>query len=130
MNKNTSTQNRAKQANQPEVKYENSATSNENSMDSPQCCKYKSTPRTKDLQKNLQKRLNKAIGQLNGIKKMIDNDRYCSDVLIQLLAVEKAVHSISNVVLKDHLETCVIEQIRLGNDEVVEEVMDLIKKFS
>ena len=70
------------------------------------------------------------MGQLNGIKKMIDNDRYCSDVLIQLLAVEKAVHSISNVVLKDHLETCVIEQIRLGNDEVVEEVMDLIKKFS
>ena len=71
MNKNTSTQSRAKQTNQPEVKYENSATSNENSMGSPQCCKYKSTPRTKDLQKNLQKRLNKAIGQLNGIKKMI-----------------------------------------------------------
>ncbi len=130
MNKNTSTQSRAKQTNQPEVKHENSATSNENSMGSLQCCKYKSTPRTKDLQKNLQKRLNKAIGQLNGIKKMIDNDRYCSDVLIQLSAVEKAVHSISSVVLKDHLETCVIEQIRLGNDEVVEEVMDLIKKFS
>jgi DNA-binding FrmR family transcriptional regulator len=74
--------------------------------------------------------LNRAIGQLNGVKDMIGDDRYCGDVLTQLAAVESAVKRVSELVLKEHMRTCVIEEIRAGNDEVVDEVMQLMRRFS
>ena len=64
------------------------------------CCHHKATPRSEELQHNLQKRLNRAIGQLNGVKAMIDDNRYCGDVLTQLAAAESAVHSISAILLQ------------------------------
>lgn len=94
------------------------------------CCHHKETPRSEEFQADLQKRLNRAIGQLNGVKGMLDDNRYCGDVLVQLAAVESAVHTVSALLLQDHLETCVVEQIRRGNDEVVGEVVQLIKRFS
>ena len=94
------------------------------------CCeRHKATPREADFQADLQKRLNRAIGQLNGVKAMIDDNRYCGDVLVQLAAAESAIHRVSEMVLKNHLETCVVEQIREGNDAIVDEAMDLIRKF-
>lgn len=94
------------------------------------CCHHKQTPRSEAFQADLQKRLNRAIGQLNGVKSMLDDNRYCGDVLVQLSAAESAVRSVSSMLLQDHLETCVVEQIREGNDEVIEEVMQLMKRFS
>ena len=79
---------------------------------------------------DLQKRLNRAIGQLNGVKAMIDDNRYCGDVLTQLAAAESAVHSISAILLQNHLETCVVEQIEAGNIAIIDEAMQLIKKFA
>ena len=99
-------------------------------MDGKECCHHKETPRSQELQNDLQKRLNRVIGQLNGVKSMIDDNRYCGDVLVQLAAAESAVHRVSELMLQDHLETCVVEQIRRGNDEVVEEVVQLVKRFS
>ena len=92
-------------------------------------CKHKNTPRTTEFQADLHKRLNRAIGQLNGVKSMIDDNRYCGDVLTQLAAAESAIHRVSEMVLANHMHTCVIEEIRQGNDEVVDEAMDLIRKF-
>ena len=92
-------------------------------------CRRKETPRGDDFQANLQKRLNRAIGQLGGVKAMIDDNRYCGDVLLQLSAAERAVHRVSELILENHLHTCVIEQVRQGNDEIVDEAMDLIRKF-
>ena len=60
---------------------------------------------------------------------MIDDNRYCGDVLVQLAASEAAVRRISEIILQDHMETCVVEQIREGNVGVVDEAMKLIKKF-
>lgn len=94
------------------------------------CCHHKETPRSKELQASLQKRLNRAIGQLNGVKSMIDDNRYCGDVLTQLAAAESAVHRVSALMLQNHLETCVVDQIKQGNVEVIDEVMLLLKKFS
>ncbi len=94
------------------------------------CCHHKATPRSDEMQKDLQKRLNRVIGQLNGVKAMIDDNRYCGDVLVQLSAAESAVHSISAILLQNHLETCVVEQVRAGNTEVIDEAMKLIKKFA
>ena len=92
-------------------------------------CRHKQTPRDDEFQANLQRRLNRAIGQLGGVKAMIEDNRYCGDVLLQLAAAEKAVHRVSELVLENHLHTCVVEQVRDGNDEVVDEAMDLIRKF-
>ena len=92
-------------------------------------CRHKATPRGDEFQADLQKRLNRAIGQLGGVKSMIDDNRYCGDVLMQLAAAEKAVHRVSELVLENHLHTCVVEQVRQGNEEIVDEAMDLIRKF-
>ena len=96
------------------------------------CCsaRHKATPRSAELQADVQKRLNRIIGQLGGVKAMIDDNRYCGDVLIQLAAVDAAVKSVSRLVLQNHLETCVVEQIQQGNTEIVDEVMSLFKRLS
>ncbi len=75
------------------------------------------------------RRINRAVGQLNGIRAMVEEDRYCGDVLTQLAAVESAVKAISREVMRDHLETCVVERIQGGDTEVTAEVMDLFRKF-
>ena len=106
------------------------STEEEQPQDQACCCaKYKATPRGEEFQADLQRRLNRAIGQLNGVKAMLDDNRYCGDVLVQLAAAESAVHRIAEIVLQDHMETCVVEQVRAGNVEVVDEAMRLIKKF-
>lgn len=93
-------------------------------------CRHKHTPRSDEMQQDINKRLNRAIGQLNGVKAMIDDNRYCGDVLIQLSAARSAIQSIERIVLQNHLETCVVEQIREGNDEIIDEAMDLIKRVA
>ena len=93
-------------------------------------CRHKATPRTAELQADVQKRLNRAIGQLNGVKAMIDDNRYCGDVLTQLAAVESAVRRVSEMLLAEHMRTCVGEEIRAGNDGVVDEAMELVRRFS
>lgn len=103
----------------------------EGECECPACqCRHKETPRDQELQDDLQRRLNRVIGQLNGVKSMIDDNRYCGDVLTQLSAAESAIHSISAILLQNHLETCVVEQIERGNVEVIDEAMQLIKKFA
>lgn len=90
---------------------------------------HKHTPRSDELKKSVTCRLNRAIGQLNGVKAMIEDDRYCGDVLTQLAAAESAVRAVSRMVMQDHLKTCVVERIQQGDTEVVDEVMDLLRKF-
>lgn len=93
------------------------------------CGAQKHTPRSEKLKADVTRRLNRAIGQLNGIKTMVEEDRYCGDVLTQLAAVESAVKAVSREVMQDHLETCVVERVQAGDTEVVDEVMGLFKKF-
>lgn len=93
------------------------------------CGAQKHTPRSEQLKADVTRRLNRAIGQLNGIKAMVEEDRYCGDVLTQLAAVESAVKAVSREVMQDHLETCVVERVQAGDIEVVDEVMGLFKKF-
>ena len=93
-------------------------------------CRHKSTPRSMELQADMQKRLNRAIGQLTGVKAMIEDNRYCGDVLTQLAAAESAVRRVSEMVLAEHMRTCVVEEVRAGNDEVIDEVLALMRRFS
>lgn len=100
------------------------------SIGQPCCEHFKNTPRSAELQESLHKRLNRVIGQLNGIKAMIDDNRYCGDILIQLSAAESAIGGIERIVLQNHLETCVVEKIQAGDTEIIQEAMELIKRVA
>ena len=93
------------------------------------CEKRKRTPRSEEFKHDVGCRINRTIGQLGGIRSMVEEDRYCGDVHTQLAAVESAVKAVSRDVMQDHLVTCVVERVRAGDAEVVDEVMDLFKKF-
>lgn len=93
------------------------------------CCHHKNTPRGAKEQRQLQNRINRIIGQLNGIKGMIDDNRYCGDILIQIGAVESALQSLGYVILEDHMHTCVAEEVKKGNEEILTEAVGLIKKL-
>ena len=90
---------------------------------------HKATPRSEQELRLLQNRLKRMMGQLNGISKMLDENRYCGDILIQVAAVESALQSFGYLVLQDHLETCVVEEIQKGNTQIVDEAVELIKKL-
>lgn len=91
--------------------------------------KQKETHREEETRKDLTKRLNIIEGQIRGIKQMIEDDRYCDDILIQIAAVNKALKSLGNNILESHLKTCVTTNIQKGNLDILEEVMQLIKKL-
>lgn len=83
----------------------------------------------KDI-KELNNRLNRIIGQLNGIKAMIEDNRYCKDVLVQVIAVEKALQSFGYLILEEHLNSCVATKIKQGDDEILGETMELIRRIN
>lgn len=89
----------------------------------------KTTPRNEETKKRLLTRLNKIEGQVRGISKMIEEDRYCDDVLIQLSAINKSIKSLANQILDAHLKSCVKNNIKNGNDEILDELLNLITRF-
>lgn len=93
------------------------------------CKKQRRTKRDEKEVKDLQCRIKKIVGQLNGISKMIEDNRYCGDVLIQISAVESALQSLGYKVLKSHMESCVVDDIKAGKTDVIDETVDLIKRL-
>lgn len=93
------------------------------------CCAHKHTPRSDEQLKDLNNRLNRAIGQLGGIKNMLADNRYCKDILIQLSAVQSALQNVGYIILEEHFKTCVTENITDGNLSVLDEALDLVKKL-
>ncbi len=95
-------------------------------------CKHcdRSKHRTIEEKKHLSVRLKTIEGQIRGISKMIEEDKYCNDILIQLLAVNKSIKSISSEILKSHLSTCVVDDIKEDKLEVIDEVMELIGRLN
>ncbi len=85
--------------------------------------------RSSEQKTKINNRINRIIGQLNGIKKMVDNNRYCDDILIQLSAIDKSVKSLANLILDDHMHSCLIEKIKNDEYQVVDEIIDLFKRF-
>ena len=92
-------------------------------------CEDKTKVRTPEEKKNLIHRLNRISGQVKGITKMIEDNRYCKDILIQLSAIDKSIKSLANVILDDHMHSCLIENIEKKNYQVVDEIVDLFKRF-
>lgn len=90
----------------------------------------KTKHRTEEEKKELKTRLKIIEGQIRGISGMIDDDRYCDDILIQISAVNKSLKSFGNQMLKSHLSTCVVDDIKNDKLEIIDEVMDLIGRLN
>lgn len=93
------------------------------------CCSKK-TKRSPDNKKQIINRLNRISGQINGITKMIENDAYCNDVLIQLSAVKNSVKSLSSFILENHLYMCVARDLENGDLDTIDELISLFKRFN
>lgn len=74
-------------------------------------------------------RLSRAIGHLESVKRMIESNRDCSEVLVQLAAVRSAINNTSKVILKEHIDHCIIHAVQDGNMQVVEELEQAIEQF-
>lgn len=79
--------------------------------------------------KEVSNRLAKAIGHLQKVKQMVENGEDCSDVLVQLAAVKSAINNTGKVILKDHLEHCIVHAVEEGDEEMLQELNNAIDKF-
>lgn len=93
------------------------------------CCRHKHTPRSEESLRALQNRLNRISGQIGGIKAMLEDNRYCGDILTQVAAVESALQAFGYCILEEHLQTCVAEGVRQGDEDILREAVGLIKKL-
>lgn len=94
------------------------------------CCRcHQSKDRTDDEKKRLMNRLSRIEGQIRGIKGMVEKDAYCPDIMVQAAAVKAAVDSFNKELLSTHIRTCVADDIREGNDEVIDELLDTLQKL-
>ncbi len=86
---------------------------------------------TGDTKRLLTVRLAKAIGHLTAVQKMVEDERYCIDVLNQMKAVQSALDKTAQLMLKQHLETCVVEAVKADDSErVMEEIWNLLRRGS
>lgn len=74
-------------------------------------------------------RMSKAIGHMEAIKRMIENGRDCSEVLVQIAAVKSAINNVGKIILEDHINHCVVDAVETGDDKVLEDLSDAINKF-
>ena len=93
------------------------------------CCCGKTKERTQEEYKSLIHRLNRIEGQIRGIKRMIDEDAYCTDILVQSSAVCAAMNAFNKELLANHIKTCVADDIRAGKDDTVDELVATLQKL-
>lgn len=89
----------------------------------------KKSYRSDEENKKINTRLNKIDGQIKGIQKMVNTDRECEEILIQLAAVTKATKSLANYILENHLYSCITNEFENGNLDTLDEVCNLFKRF-
>ncbi|WP_250278952.1 metal-sensitive transcriptional regulator [[Clostridium] colinum] len=87
------------------------------------------TKRDEYFKDNLYKRLNKIEGQVRGVKRMIEKDAYCNDVINQILSIKSALDSVNKLILESHINNCLVEKIKNDDKEVLDELMSTISKI-
>ena len=74
-------------------------------------------------------RLSRIEGQVRGVRKMVEEDVYCPDILIQVSAINAALNSFNKVLLAEHIWSCVADDIREGKDETIDELVGVLQKL-
>ncbi|MBW9212954.1 MULTISPECIES: metal-sensing transcriptional repressor [Terrabacteria group] len=85
--------------------------------------------RSEAEKKALFTRLHRIEGQIRGIEKMVDEDQYCPNIVMQVSAVSSALNSFSKELMASHIQTCVVEDLREGNEESIQELVKMIQKL-
>lgn len=95
------------------------------------CCKCntKTKERSAEEYASLTNRLKRIEGQVRGINKMVENNAYCTDILVQVSAVNAALNAFSKELLANHIRTCVADDIRQGTDETIDELVSVLQKM-
>lgn len=93
------------------------------------CCGPRHKKRTPEEQKALITRLKRIEGQIRGIEKMVENDAYCPDILIQVSAATSALNSFNKTLLGCHIRGCVAQDIRDGRNETIDELCNVLQKL-
>lgn len=92
-------------------------------------CSGKHKDRDEKEKKDLMNRLKRIEGQVRGVEGMLENDAYCTDILVQVSAISSALNSFNKVLLANHMKSCVAENIRNGNDEIIDELVVTLQKL-
>ena len=92
-------------------------------------CSTKHKMRTEEEKKALLTRLKKAEGQIRGIERMVEENAYCPDILVQVSAVTSALNSFNKALLQCHIRSCVASDIRDGKDESIDELCEILQKL-
>lgn len=92
------------------------------------CC-HRIKERSEKEYKDLINRLNRIEGQIRGIKGMVEKNAYCTDILVQVSAANAALNSFNKVLLANHMKTCVVDDIRAGKEETLEELLAVLQKL-
>lgn len=99
-------------------------------MEENSCCHCnRKKKRTEKEYKDLVNRLSRVEGQIRGIKRMLDEDCYCPDIMVQVAAANAALNSFNKVLLAEHIRTCVADDIKEGRDETIDELLDTLQKL-
>ena len=98
-------------------------------MEDKKCCCERHKERSPEEYKALMNRLNRIEGQIRGIKGMVENGAYCPDILVQSAAVNAAVNAFNKELLASHIRSCVVNDIRDGTDEVIDELVCTLQKL-
>lgn len=93
------------------------------------CCKCQTKVRQETEYKDLVNRLSRIEGQIRGIKRMLDEDAYCVDIITQVAAANAALNSFNKVLLSNHIRSCVADDVKQGNDEKLEELVNTLQKL-
>ena len=95
-----------------------------------ECCGcHKTKARSGEEVRRLVNRLNRIEGQIRGIRGMLERDAYCPDILAQAAAANAALNAFSRELLSSHIRSCVVNDVRAGNDEIVDELLDTLQKL-
>ena len=94
-----------------------------------ECHCRKTTQRSEEEYKGLVNRLNRMEGQIRGIKRMLEENAYCADILVQSAAVTAAMNAFNRELLANHIRSCVVRDIRNGDDQVVDELVATLQKL-
>lgn len=93
------------------------------------CCQCQTKVREEAEYKDLVNRLSRIEGQIRGIKRMLDEDAYCVDIITQVAAANAALNSFNKVLLSNHIRSCVADDVKQGNDEKLEELVNTLGKL-
>jgi DNA-binding FrmR family transcriptional regulator len=92
-------------------------------------CEPRKAHHTDKIKKEIVNRLNRIEGQIRGVKRMIDEDVYCDDVLSQIASAQAALDGLGMLLLEHHVKSCVVDQIAEGKTEVIDELMKTVRRM-